>query len=406
MSTHSIRADFSLEALIKDHPILSALTGIVALNFAWNAVSGIIEWSQQVKPREDLKNKKLPIVYSSGYNMYFLGIEKILHSFDAQKYRRVHDHLIAKLGIPHSSFYEPKEISIDDLKIVHDADYIEALENTDSARLTASIAEVPIGFLPNFVIRNRILKPMKLATGGTVLGAQLAMGYGEHQWKEEDMKWAINIGGGYHHAKGKGHFFDYGKYKYDQDEGHGFCIYGDIQLAIEKLWKKNPNLKVMIVDLDAHQGNGHEAYFATETAKLNGQHRVVIFDMYNEQNWYPPEKLRTDAHIQYKFGLAWGTKDAQYLKILTDNLPRAIEEFNPDFILYNAGTDIFEHDPLGKLKISHKGIIQRDQFVFEQAQKYKKPILMVTSGGYTQQSAVIIGESIENLLKKVIKVIN
>jgi histone deacetylase 11 len=413
----SMRADFTFEAAVKsvkgfvqDHPYWT-LAGLAAIKLAWNAAQGIIAWTNQVEPRPELKDKKLPIVYSPDSNFNLFGLEKV-YWFDAKKYQRIHHYLVKYVGIPAECFQQPLMVSLVDLEKVHTKSYLDVLEGVGAAQLTSKVIEFPVHlFFSDSSVRKRILDPMKLATSGTIMAAQLAV---EPQ-ADGKSGWAINLGGGYHHCKGKGNMraeHAPGGIYVSGDEGHGFCAFGDIQLAIEKLWENNPNLKVMIVDLDAHQGNGHEAYFRDKVQLYQDFHpqrtvknagKVAIFDMYNAQIY--PGDVSAKQYITYDFPLRSGTKDDTYLAILKSYLPEAIKEFKPDFILYNAGTDIFEEDGLGRLKISQAGIIERDRFVFEQARSHNTPIAMVTSGGYTKQSAVIIGKSIENILKNVLSVI-
>ena len=155
------------------------------------------------------------------------------------------------------------------------------------------------------------------------------------------------------------------------------------------------NAKILIVDLDAHQGNGHESIHAKDK-------RVKIFDVYSGNN-YPGDEAAKEA-IDFNYPVKHGIRDAEYLSLLHVELPKAINQVNPDLIVYNAGTDIFEGDPLGRMSISEGGIMKRDEFVFRLAQEKKIPILMVLSGGYSSDSARIIGKSLENVLKNVLSV--
>src|SRR5262249_8622416 len=146
-------------------------------------------------------------------------------------------------------FHVPSIISEQDLLTVHTREYLDSLSLSSTI---ANIAEIGmLASIPNFILQRYVLNAMKLATGGTVMGAQLALQDG----------WAINLSGGYHHAK--------------KECGGGFCVYADIPLAISKVLEKHPEYNVMIVDLDAHQGNGHESFFKDEK-------RVAIFDIYNK----------------------------------------------------------------------------------------------------------------------------
>ncbi len=325
---------------------------------------------------------KIPIIYHPGYNIDLGESLQKLHQFDGRKYGKVFDFLVTTVGISKDSFYTPVCVSNEDLLKVHSEQYLASLKNP---KTIATIAEVPeICACSIETLQNALLLPMKLGTRGTVFGAQLALNYG----------WAINLAGGYHHAK--------------RDGGAGFCFFADIALAIKKVWEKKPKCKVMIIDLDVHLGNGDADFFAWEE-------RVTIFDMYNEDIY--PHDEEAKEFIRDNIPLKSGITGEAYLDKLKNNLPAALSQSNPDLIIYNAGTDIwgewkvnnitkekeFVGDPLGKMCVSQAYIIERDAFVFQQALSRKIPILMVLSGGYTPQSAEIIGASIKNILENVIK---
>ncbi len=311
--------------------------------------------------------EKLPIIYSPEYNISILGIENF-HPFDTKKYKRVAKHLTKNCGINKRDFIKPHYVTNEELLLVHTPEYLESL---NSSKTISHIAEIhPLRMLPNFVLRNGMLKPMKYATGGTILGAQLALEKG----------WAINLSGGYHHAK--------------SSNGEGFCVYSDVPIALKKIWQKNESLRVAIIDLDAHQGNGFSMI-------LGNDDRVAILDIYNSRN-YPDDKPAEEL-LSHDVPIEQRTDTEPYLQLVRDWTDKLIDEHNPELIVYNAGTDIYEHDPLGRLNVSKEGIIERDEIVFTKAIENKIPILMVLSGGYHIHSGEIIGESIENLLKNVIQ---
>eukprot|EP00850_Spirogloea_muscicola_P006637 SM000032S12021 [mRNA] locus=s32:1728:3168:+ [translate_table: standard] len=147
----------------------------------------------------------------------------------------------------------------------------------------------------------------------------------------------------------------------------------------------------MIIDLDAHQGNGHERDFA-------GNDHVYILDVYNGDIY--PHDMAAKRHIRKEVVLQSGTHDDKYLQLLSKNLAEAGEEFLPQLILYNAGTDLLEGDPLGRLSVTADGVMKRDEMVFQFARRMSCPILMVTSGGYQKNNADIIAKSIINLAEK------
>lgn len=312
-----------------------------------------------------VKPSQWPIVYRPEYNIGFFGLEKF-HPFDAGKWGRVYE-ILKKTGmIRDETTVRPAEATEQDLQLVHSREYIKSL--TWSANVARITEVLPVMFLPNSVVQGRVLRPMRYQTGGTVLAAKLAMERG----------WAINIGGGFHHSSA--------------DRGGGFCAYADITLAIKFLFQTNPCVKkAMIVDLDAHQGNGHERDFMNDG-------RVYIMDVFN-RDLYPHDGY-AKRNIKKRVELSHGVADAEYLNLVEKNLNDALEEFTPDIIVYNAGTDVLAGDPLGHLNISPEGIIMRDEIVFKTARSKKIPVVMVTSGGYQKSTAQIIANSILNLKEK------
>lgn len=148
----------------------------------------------------------------------------------------------------------------------------------------------------------------------------------------------------------------------------------------------------MIVDFDAHQGNGHENDFS-------GDERVYIMDMYNR--WIYPNDRRAKEVIKKKIELDVHTKDDTYLAHIRNQLPHALDAFRPDVVVYNAGTDILVGDPLGILDISAEGVVERDRLVFDEVRRKRHiPIFMVTSGGYQRNNSRVIADSILNLHKE------
>src|SRR5688572_249803 len=179
------------------------------------------------------------IVYSPNYDITFFGLEKI-HPFDSSKYGKVAQALVKNKILHKQDCHEPKEISDQDLLLVHTKQYLDNIYNNASATFAKS-SEVPVfSYIPNFLIRWKALYPMRLATGGTVAAMELAL----------QNKWAINLSGGYHHAK--------------SNDCGGFCIYNDAAIAAYKAITEYNINKILVIDLDAHQGNGNEEIFGTQ----------------------------------------------------------------------------------------------------------------------------------------------
>ncbi|XP_047203900.1 histone deacetylase 11 isoform X2 [Girardinichthys multiradiatus] len=304
----------------------------------------------------------LPIVYHPDYNITFMGLEK-LHPFDSGKWGKVIHLLKEEQFITDGNIVEAREATEEDLLVVHTKSYINRLK---WSFVVATITEIPpLLFLPNPLVQRKVLRPLRTQTGGTIMAGKLAVERG----------WAINVGGGFHHCS--------------SDKGGGFCAYADITLAIRFLFERVEGIsRATIIDLDAHQGNGHERDFLDDT-------RVFIMDMYNH-NIYPGD-LYAKRAIKRKVELDWGTEDFEYLQKVELHAGGALNEVHPDIIVYNAGTDILDGDPLGGLSISPQGIVKRDEIVFRAAKQRGIPILMVTSGGYQKKTARIIADSILNL---------
>ncbi|XP_063952767.1 histone deacetylase 11-like isoform X2 [Lytechinus pictus] len=327
----------------------------------------IKERIQKSKLYLDVEPHQWPIIYSPDYNISFLGFEK-LHPFDSGKWGKVYSLLKKECMLCDETIICPLEATEDDLLVAHTKKYISRLKWSISV---AGITEVPpVALLPNYIVQKKVLRPLRLQTGGSILAAKLAMERG----------WAINIGGGFHHCSSK--------------QGGGFCAYADITLALRFLFHQGTIQKAMILDLDAHQGNGHERDF------MQDKESVYILDVYN-RHIYPRDGFAKRG-ISRKVEVNYFIADEQYMTLVASNLEAALNEFEPDILVYNAGTDSLEGDPLGALSISPQGIIRRDMMVFEFARDRPKPIpiVMVTSGGYQRNNADIIAASILNLWRR------
>ncbi|KAL1315425.1 histone deacetylase 2 isoform X4 [Arachis ipaensis] len=287
------------------------------------------------------------------------------HPFDSSKWGRVCRFLVSFGVLDKKCIVEPLEASKDDLLVVHSESYLNSLKESSNV---ATIIEVPpVGLFPNCLVQQKVLHPFRKQVGGTILSAKLA----------KERGWAINVGGGFHHCSA--------------EKGGGFCAYADISLCIHFALVRLNISRVMIIDLDAHQGNGHETDFAYDS-------RVYILDMYNPGIY--PLDYEARNYINQKVEVKSGTLTEDYLQKLDEALEVAGRSFDPELIVYNAGTDILDGDPLGRLKISPDGITLRDEKVFRFAREKNIPIVMLTSGGYMKSSARVIADSIVNLSKK------
>ncbi|MBP9197519.1 MAG: histone deacetylase, partial [Saprospiraceae bacterium] len=162
------------------------------------------------------------------------------------------------------------------------------------------------------------------------------------------------------------------------DHGEGFCLFNDIAIAANILLSKNKVKKILIVDLDVHQGNGTANIFSNISD-------VFTFSMHGEKN-YPTRKESSDFDI----GMPDKCEDLYYLRCLKEVLPKLLDNVQPDFIFYLAGVDILESDKLGRLSISKQGCKERDRYVLQLAKDNKIPIAVTMGGGYSPKIADII----------------
>jgi histone deacetylase 11 len=301
------------------------------------------------------------LVYHPCYNITAFGLER-LHPFDSRKYRRIHDALISR-GLRRSQgFVRPGPVSRRDLLRIHTPEYLSSLRRVEAL---ARILEVPIvGRLPGWVIDWRILRPMRYATGGTILACRQALEQGV----------AINLGGGYHHAAA--------------GWGGGFCVYADVPLAAKVLHDEGRVGKVLVVDLDAHQGNGTASVFQDWSW-------AAILDLY-ERDIFPARKEPEDYPLPVRSGLT----GIEYLEIVREALPAALDAVRPDLLIYNAGSDPFAGDPLAGFRLTMSDLAERDLIVVTLARERGIAVAMVLSGGYSAESWRIHADAIEGVLAR------
>lgn len=260
------------------------------------------------------------------------------HRFPADKYRKTRAALINELGLAESSFQESPLATKEELLTTHDPQYVDAIfQGTLPER-----AQKRIGFpwSPDFVHRSLA------STGGTLAASRQALIHG----------YGAQLAGGTHHAH--------------HDFGAGFCVFNDFAVSANVLLKEGKVSRIAVVDLDVHQGDGNASLFA-----LNPD--VLVVSLHGEKN-YPSRKSISDLDI----ALPDQCEDDEYLEALTKALI-LVERFVPDLILYQAGVDGLKSDRLGRLSLTHEGLIQRDHQVFQLAQRHGIPVVQVLGGGYS-----------------------
>lgn len=268
------------------------------------------------------------------------------HRFPMLKYELIPEQLLHEGTCTEANFFKPGTCATEIILQTHDKIYLDKLLYQ---QLTAS-EQRKIGFPQSPALIEREL----VITQGTIDCALYALQNG----------CALNIAGGTHHAFA--------------ERGEGFCLLNDQAIAANYLISQELSQKILIIDLDVHQGNG--------TAKLlENEPRVFTFSMHGLTN-YPFHKEKSDLDI----GLLDGTTSETYLTTLEEALPKLIERVKPDFAFYLAGVDILSTDKFGKLKVSMEACKQRDVFVFSQLKNNNIPVAVTLGGGYSPDIKTIV----------------
>lgn len=269
------------------------------------------------------------------------------HRFPMLKYELLPEQLIHEGTCIASNFFEPKRmLNESPILAVHDPDYFYDLLNITLDKRAAR----KIGFpLSEILIEREII-----ISDGTIKASKFAIENGI----------AMNIAGGTHHAY--------------TNRGEAFCMLNDQAIGARYLQSKKLAKKILIVDLDVHQGNGTAQIFQDDST-------VFTFSMHGKHN-YPFKKEQSDLDI----ALENNTCDEEYLSILYKILPKLIQQQQPDFIYFLSGVDIIASDKLGKLSLTIDGCKLRDRFVLETCKSYNIPVMCSMGGGYSPDIKTIV----------------
>ena len=276
---------------------------------------------------------ELPVV---NHEDYFAKIGDD-HKFPINKFGELANYLISNNIV--KNFHKPYPCSVETLKFAHSDKYIQNILN--KTLNTEGVKKI------GFPLVDSVVKRSLVATGGTVLASKLAIHYGI----------SCNTAGGSHHA--------------NYNEGAGYCVFNDVAVAAHYLIYRGLANKILIVDLDVHQGNGNSDIFKENR-------NVFTFSMHSKSN-YPAKKSKSDIDVELEDNL----EDQTYIKKLKYYLGDLNKE-NFDFVFYIAGVDVHFNDRLGKLKISDEGIRLRDEIVVENFFSKKIPLCGVLGGGYNK----------------------
>jgi len=282
-----------------------------------------------------------PLVYHPAYSAPLPSS----HRFPMAKFRLLHDHLRQLDLARPEQLHQPLPIPRQALELVHSRTYHEDFSQD---RLPAQ-AQRRIG-LP---ATTPLVRRTWLAVGGTLLTARLALAHGL----------ACHLAGGTHHA-----FPHYGS---------GFCIFNDVAVAARVLLAEGAVAKLMVIDLDVHQGDGTAAIFA-------GDGRVFTLSAHAASN-FPLRKQTSDHDLP----LADELDDDGYLAAVGQLLPELLEQVQPQLVLYNAGVDPHRDDRLGRLALSDTGLLLRDRMVLEACLRRGIPVATVIGGGYDALPALV-----------------
>ncbi|MGR5146085.1 histone deacetylase family protein [Photobacterium alginatilyticum] len=288
----------------------------------------------------------LPLVYHPIYSELELPDG---HRYPISKYRRLYQYLIDEMKLDQDNeilFCQPEVIGVDELKALHHPDYIEALfSNTLPAAKMRRIG---------FPWSQQLVKRTLTSTAGTKMAVDLASQYGI----------GIHLSGGYHHAH--------------HDFGSGFCLVNDLALAARHALTLDNIDKMMIIDCDVHQGDG------TATL-LRDDDNIITFSVHCDKN-FPARKPASDIDL----ALPKHTSTSEYLEAFESILNLALAQHQPDFIIYDAGVDIHQHDELGYFDVSLDGIYRRDLLVLNRCQQADIPVAAVVGGGYRQDHQQLV----------------
>ena len=294
------------------------------------------------------------------------------HPFEFNRAELALERVRANLGSKlEGRVLQPQEpATFQDLTLVHEAGYLKDLERN---RPIAQVMEVPwLAAFPRSWIEEWFLTPALWSVAGSLMAARTALKVGG----------CLSLGGGFHHAKRTG--------------GEGFCLFSDIAYLIEILRAEGALAKddgILYVDLDVHQGNGVSTDYQKDPA-------VKILDAYNRST-YPVWGGEPEGRVDVPVPLQPRTGDKEYLRAVEQGLER-LEEWTSGcrLLIYNAGTDVYEKDRLGGLRLSHEGVNRRDLMVMKFARQRNLPMLALASGGYSTTSATLLADFATALLQQ------
>ncbi|MCB9545700.1 MAG: histone deacetylase [Myxococcales bacterium] len=280
------------------------------------------------------------------YGRRIIGLPREIHGFTRDRSAKIR-RLLRAQGLARQAVV-PTPVTEEALRAVHTPEVVAGLR--DRFALAEAIELPWLTALPTALVRPLVVHPQLRAAGGTVEALAHAA----------DGGWAINLSGGFHHAR--------------PDKSHGFCLINDVALAVDALRKSGKRKKILVLDFDLHQGDGNAAAFADDPE--------VFTASIHEDAVFPHPKLHSD----WDMPLASGIGDQVCLRHIDRMLAGLPERFAPDVVVYIAGTDPLEADPLGSLRMTVEGIVERDRRVARYARGIGAGLVMLPAGGYSAAS--------------------
>ncbi|XP_071847305.1 uncharacterized protein SYNPCC7002_A1628-like isoform X2 [Apostichopus japonicus] len=281
-------------------------------------------------------SKRLPIVHHEDYVCYLPPN----HRFPMPKFTKIYNCLLKDGIIDEKQVAKPQKVSEETVHTVHTEEYISKFFNGTTSDKEQRIT--------GFKWSSGLVKRCRYETGGTILASEIALSRGL----------ASSTGGGTHHAF--------------PSHGAGFCLINDMAVAARHLIKKSKAEKVLLVDLDVHQGDGSADIFKDDPS-------VFTLSVHCGKN-YPARKQSSDLDVSVDVGM--GDKD--YLAVVKEHLPWILDTFRPDLVIYDAGVDPHLKDDLGKLNLTDQGLFDRDYWVMDYMVKRGYPCSTVIGGGYSK----------------------
>ncbi|EGR1121112.1 TPA: histone deacetylase [Vibrio parahaemolyticus] len=285
----------------------------------------------------------LPLIYHPIYSKLELPEG---HRYPIMKYQYLYEEVRRDVQAEWVQFFEPQALSIEAIKRVHDAEYVDLLAqgNMPAAKMRR------IGFPWSEALITRTLT----SAAGTLLTAEKALEHGI----------ALHLSGGYHHAH--------------KDFGSGFCLFNDLVIAAKHMLDNEHVDKILIIDSDVHHGDG--------TATLCQEEPDIVTLSFHCDKNFPARKPHSDLDVP----LAKGTDDETFLMTFKEVVEMALNLHRPDMVIYDAGVDIHQDDELGYFDVSTQAIFERDRFLFQLMKNRGIPVAAVVGGGYRTNHADLV----------------